>query len=30
MDEAFKKAPVVFQQYATQLWKKNMNETWGE
>jgi len=27
-DEAFKKAPEVFRHYATQLWKKNMIETW--
>lgn len=28
MDDAFKKGPVAFQQYAIQLWKKNMNENW--
>ena len=27
-DEAFKKAPELFRQYATQLWKKNIMETW--
>ena len=27
-DEAFKKAPEVFKVYATQLWKKNIMETW--
>jgi hypothetical protein len=27
-DEAFKKAPGVFRQYAAQLWKKNIMETW--
>ena len=27
-DEAFKKAPEAFRQYAAQLWKKNLLETW--
>jgi hypothetical protein len=27
-DEAFKNAPELFRQYATQLWKKNIMETW--
>ncbi len=27
-DDAFKKAPEVFRQYAVQLWKKNMIELW--
>ncbi|MEO6734563.1 MAG: hypothetical protein ABIN01_25305 [Ferruginibacter sp.] len=27
-DEAFKKAPEVFRQYANQLWAKNIMETW--
>ncbi|HTE01786.1 MAG TPA: hypothetical protein VK668_21000 [Mucilaginibacter sp.] len=28
IDETFKTGPVVFKQYALQLWKKNLNETW--
>jgi hypothetical protein len=28
-DEAFKKAPEAFRQYAEKLWKKNMLETWN-
>ena len=27
-DEAFKKAPKVFRDYATKLWKKNILEKW--
>ncbi|MEP7318632.1 MAG: hypothetical protein ABI921_07815 [Panacibacter sp.] len=27
-DEAFKNGPAIFKQFATQLWKKNINETW--
>jgi len=27
-DDALKKAPQVFRQYAEQLWKKNILETW--
>ncbi len=27
-DDTLKKAPQVFRQYAEQLWKKNILETW--
>ncbi len=29
-DDALKKAPQVFRQYAEQLWKKNILETWDK
>jgi hypothetical protein len=28
LDDAFKKAPEVFRQYATRLWNENIMETW--
>ena len=29
-DSAFKKAPTVFRQYAADLWKQHILETWGQ